>query len=145
MERVAGVYVVGGRHLVSAVDGVLAAEADGGAGMTGVLVYVSGPITATEHGTVEEHVAAALRVYLALVTRGVPAVCPHLSALYPSAWALGWDTWMAYDCAVIDRCTHVLLVPGWETSRGRGRRRRMRSRSGCGCWRIGWRRWKRWR
>ena len=86
--------------------------------MTGVLVYVSGPITATEHGTVEEHVAAALRVYLALVTRGVPAVCPHLSALYPSAWALGWDTWMAYDCAVIDRCTHVLLVPGWETSRG---------------------------
>jgi hypothetical protein len=100
------------------VDGVLAAEADGGAGMTGVLVYVSGPITATEHGTVEEHVAAALRVYLALVTRGVPAVCPHLSALYPSAWALGWDTWMAYDCAVIDRCTHVLLVPGWETSRG---------------------------
>jgi hypothetical protein len=82
------------------------------------LVYLSGPITASVHGSVEEHVAAGLRVYLALVKRGVPTVCPQLSGAFPSAWQVSWEEWLAHDFAVIERCTHVVLLPGWETSRG---------------------------
>ena len=31
---------------------------------------------------------------------------------------MSWETWLDYDLAVIDRCTHVLMLPRWETSAG---------------------------
>lgn len=88
-----------------------------------VFVYVSGPITAKHGFSVEENVAAALKVYLALLRRGIPAFCPHLSGGFPSAFDVDYETWLAYDLAVIARCTHVLLLPRWETSTGALRER----------------------
>lgn len=83
-----------------------------------VLVYLSGPITARDGHSVEENVLVALRVYLACVRDGVPAFCPHLSAAFPSAFDVPWDAWIAHDKAILARCTHVLMLPRWETSRG---------------------------
>lgn len=84
-----------------------------------LFVYISGPMTAKHGFTVEENVAAGLRVYLDCLSRGIPAFCPHLSGAFPSAWsAVSWQAWLDYDLAVIDRCTHVLMLPRWETSAG---------------------------
>lgn len=84
-----------------------------------LFVYISGPMTAKNGHTVEENVAAGLRVYLDCLKRGIPAFCPHLVGAFPSAWAdVSWETWIAYDLAVIDRCTHVLMMPRWESSKG---------------------------
>jgi len=84
-----------------------------------LFVYLSGPMTAKHGVTVEENVAAGLRVFLDCLRRGVPAFCPHLSGAFPSAWiGISWDRWIDYDLAVIDRCTHVLMLPRWETSAG---------------------------
>ena len=84
-----------------------------------LFVYLSGPITARDGVTIEENVAGGLRVFLDCIQRGIPAFCPHLSGAFPSAWALvAWDRWLAYDLAVIDRCTHVLMLPRWEQSVG---------------------------
>lgn len=84
-----------------------------------VFVYISGPMTAKHGFSVEENVAAGLRVFLDAIRRGIPAFSPHLCGAFPSAWTdVPWDTWLAYDLAVIDRCTHVLLLPRWETSAG---------------------------
>lgn len=84
-----------------------------------LFVYISGPMTAKHGFTVEENVAAGLRVFLDCLKRGIPAFCPHLSGAFPSAWTdVPWDRWLDYDLAVIDRCTHVLLLPRWETSAG---------------------------
>lgn len=88
-----------------------------------VFVYISGPITAKHGYTVEENVAAALKVYLDLLRRGIPCFCPHLSGAFPSAFDVDYETWLAYDYAVIARCTHVLLLPRWETSTGAVRER----------------------
>ena len=66
----------------------------------------------------EEHVAAALRVYLRFVKAGVPAICPHLGAMCPSSWAVSWDEWLSQDFGVIDRCTQVVMLEGWETCPG---------------------------
>lgn len=82
-----------------------------------ILVYLSGPITAKHH-TVEENTASAIKVYFDLLSRGVPAFCPHLSAAFPSAFTVPYDVWLAYDYAVIDRCTHMLMLPGWADSNG---------------------------
>jgi len=84
-----------------------------------VFVYISGPMTAKHGFTVEENVAAGLRVFLDALKRGIPVFCPHLSGAFPSAWSdVPWDRWLDYDLAVIDRCTHVLMLPRWETSAG---------------------------
>ena len=88
-----------------------------------IFAYLSGPITAKHGYSVEENTAAAVKVYLDLMRRGIWAFCPHLSAAFPSAFEVEYETWMAYDLAVIDRCTHVVMLPRWETSAGAVRER----------------------
>ena len=84
-----------------------------------VFVYLSGPITPKHGYTIEENVASAAKVYWECLRRGVPAFCPHLSGAFPTAFSdIDYQTWIAYDLAVIDRCTHVLMLPRWETSSG---------------------------
>ena len=84
-----------------------------------LFVYLSGPITPKDGALAEEHVAAGLRVHLDLLRRGIPNFCPQLCGAFPSAWsAVPYDVWLAYDLAVLDRCTHVLMLPGWAASRG---------------------------
>jgi hypothetical protein len=86
-------------------------------------VYLSGPITAKHGFTVEENTAAAVKVHLDLISRGIWNFCPHLSAAFPSAFSVDYETWMRYDLAVIDRCTHIVMLPRWETSDGAVRER----------------------
>ena len=81
-----------------------------------LFVYLSGPMTAAHGYRVEDNVAAGLRVFCDCVARGIPAFSPHLSGAFTSN--ISWAHWLKYDCAVIDRCTHVLLLPRWETSPG---------------------------
>src|SRR6185295_16976272 len=81
-------------------------------------VYLSGPITARDGRSVEDNVASALAVYWACMRAGIPSFCPQLSGGYPSAFTIEYETWIEYDFAVIDRCTHLLMLPLWETSAG---------------------------
>jgi hypothetical protein len=84
-----------------------------------VLVYISGPMTAKDGRTIEDNVAEGLRVYWELLQAGIPAFCPHLSGAFPTAWSLlPHAEWLAYDFAIIDRSTHVLMMPRWESSTG---------------------------
>lgn len=83
-----------------------------------VFVYLAGPITAKDGYTVEANVAAALAVFLTCIARGIPAFCPHVTAAFPSSQEVDYETWLAYDLRVLDRCTHLLLLPRWETSPG---------------------------
>ena len=84
-----------------------------------LFLYLSGPMTAKHGYTIEENVAAGVGVYFALLQRGLPAFCPHLSGAFPSAWTiLPHAEWLAYDFAAIDRCTHVVALERWETSTG---------------------------
>ena len=83
-----------------------------------LFVYLSGPITAAHGYSTDDNVAAGLRVFFACVARGIPAFSPHAIGAFPSTWAIDRQQWLAYDCAVIDHCTHVLMLPRWETSPG---------------------------
>ena len=84
-----------------------------------VFVYLSGPITAKHDRSVEENVAIALRAYWECLKAGIPAFCPHLSAGFPSAFTeVPYEAWLAYDFAVIQRCTDVVLLPNWQQSEG---------------------------
>lgn len=84
-----------------------------------LFVYLSGPITGSAWGTIEEHVARAVDIYLRCLRQDIPAFCPHLSGMFPSAHlVVEYDRWLHYDFAVIDRCTHMILLPNWQHSKG---------------------------
>lgn len=86
---------------------------------SGILVYISGPITPKNGRTLEENVAAGVEVYRFLLLRGIPAILPHFNCLLPDRGEfLHYDQWMAYDYRLLDRCTHILMMPGWEQSAG---------------------------
>ena len=87
--------------------------------MRDVLIYISGPMTACANHTIEEHLAQGVKVYLALLQAGLPAFSPHVGGLAPSAWsALPWEQWLEYDKRIIERSTHVLMMPDWAQSKG---------------------------
>ncbi len=78
------------------------------------LVYISGPMTANDGRTIEQNTADGVAVFLDCLKAGIPAFSPHLSGAFPSAWSALSHA----DCAVIDRCTAMLMMPRWETSKG---------------------------
>lgn len=83
-----------------------------------LLVYISGPMTAKDGRTIEQNVADGVAVFAELIRLGIPAFCPHLNGAYPSLFEIGHERWIAYDCAVLDRCTHILMMPRSTTSVG---------------------------
>ena len=83
-----------------------------------LFIYLSGPMTAAHGYRVEDNVAAGLRVFFACVARGIPAFSPHAIGAFTTTWEIDRPRWLAYDCAVIDHCTHVLMLPRWEMSPG---------------------------
>ncbi len=86
--------------------------------MKPVLVYLSGPITPRDGYTVADNVQVAVEFFIECIKHGIPAFAPQLGAQFPQAFEVPYETWMAYDFAIIDRCTHVLMLPRWETSNG---------------------------
>jgi hypothetical protein len=82
------------------------------------LVYISGPISPKNGNTIEENIAAGLKVFIDLTKLGIPSYLPHMTATFPSAHHIDYKTWMDYDFAIIDRCTHMLMLPTWKDSKG---------------------------
>lgn len=82
------------------------------------MIYLSGPITARHGRTVAQNVDNATAVYLRFVQAGVPVYCPHLGADRADCQAVPYEAWMAYDLAVLDGCSGLLTLPGWEDSPG---------------------------
>jgi hypothetical protein len=83
-----------------------------------MFVYLAGPITPSNGFTREDNAASAIKVYLELVQSGVPAFCPQLTILVPSHFDVDYEEWLRFDFAIIDLCTHVLMLPRWGTSAG---------------------------
>ena len=83
-----------------------------------LFVYLSGPISAAHGYSVDDNVAAGMRVFFDCVARCIPAYSPHASVAYQEARDIPWLYWLAVDCTIIGRCTHVLSLPRWETSPG---------------------------
>lgn len=83
-----------------------------------MLVYLAGPLTATDAYSVEQNIEQAAHVYFALIDNGISAFCPHLVGVHPEAWAISYERWLAYDCSLIDVCSHVLMLPRWTESPG---------------------------
>jgi hypothetical protein len=83
-----------------------------------MIVYLSGPGAGRDGFTIQQNALAARTVYFKLIAAGVNCFCPHLSMLCQESFDIDYERWLAYDFAIIDVCTHVLMLPRWETSPG---------------------------
>jgi hypothetical protein len=84
----------------------------------GILVYISGAISPKNGNMVEENIAVGLRTFIELTKVGIPSFSPQLLAAFPSTTLIPYHIWMAYDFTIIDRSTHMLMLPNWEKSPG---------------------------
>jgi hypothetical protein len=83
-----------------------------------MLVYIAGPLTPCKDYTEAHNLEIALMAYIALVRARIVAFCPHLSIYADLHERLTYEEWMTYDLAIIDQCTHLLMLPRWSESPG---------------------------
>lgn len=84
-----------------------------------LLIYISGPITPRDGFSVEQNVANSLPIFFECLRRGWPAFLPHTHGSFPTAhMVMNHTEWLEYDMMIINRCTHMLMLPRWERSEG---------------------------
>lgn len=86
--------------------------------MRGVFVYISGPVTPKNGYSAEDNVNEGLKMHLKLTDLKIASYSPQLVAAFPSAWKVDWDKWMEIDLAIVEFCTHMVMLPRWRTSKG---------------------------
>ena len=76
------------------------------------LVYLAGPY----RGNIRSNVRKAEEWAAACARKGIHYFCPHLnSAFFDDA---NTEFWLTMDLNILSRCDVLLLMPGWEKSRG---------------------------
>ena len=77
-----------------------------------MIIYISGPISGLPDGNrpAFAEMAATLR------SKGWEVVNPH--ELFAAEVEESWEGYMRKDLAALLTCTHIVLLPGWEQSRG---------------------------
>ena len=75
-------------------------------------IYISGPISGLPDGNrpAFAEMAATLR------SKGWEVVNPH--DLFAADVEESWEGYMRKDLAALLTCTHLVMLPGWERSRG---------------------------
>jgi hypothetical protein len=89
------------------------------------VVYIAGPFRATNpDGTndswrTQEHIMRAMATALDVWKIGAAALCPHANTMfYQSASGIPDRVWLDGDLEQLRRCDAVLMVDGWQASRG---------------------------
>ena len=78
-----------------------------------MIAYLSGPMTGLPGQNYAAFQAAAER----LRAQGVQVISPH-EIIPPGAGPWSWAQHMRVDLAALLTCDVIVMLPGWETSRG---------------------------
>jgi hypothetical protein len=83
------------------------------------LLYISGPFGHADpiHG-IEANILRASEIALEAWRKGWAAICPHKNTAGFQHTDIPWETWMEGDIEMVKKCDAVLMIPGWEQSRG---------------------------
>jgi len=81
------------------------------------LVYTCGPFTAATHWLIKQNVDAAEKYSLEIAKLGAMPVCPH-KMTDNFHGLLTPEFWYEATLQLMRRCDAVLLLPGWDRSKG---------------------------
>ena len=80
------------------------------------LLYLAGPISKNVNASQEVNVAGGQAWALRFRGNGWSVVSPHYNSVEIPGWTL--DDYLAEDFEIIARCDALVLLPGWQDSRG---------------------------
>lgn len=81
------------------------------------VVYIAGPFRASSSWGIELNIRRAEELALLAWTAGFAVICPHANTRFYQG-ALPDEVWLDGDLEILRRCDAVLLVDGWEKSKG---------------------------
>lgn len=80
-----------------------------------MLLYVSGPYS----GDIDANIAQARRAAIDLWERGYAVLCPHLNTQHFEVdCKVGYEDYIRRDIEMVRRCDGMVMLPGWEGSKG---------------------------
>lgn len=79
-----------------------------------MLLYVAGPYS----GDVEQNISKARAIAVELWKKDHSVICPHMNSAHMEGDGIEWETFMQGDYQMIARCDGLVMVPGWENSKG---------------------------
>ncbi len=84
------------------------------------VVYISGPYMADTPLGISDNIAAAHRMAVDLWNAGFGCLTPHLNTAHFEYFcpAVTHAAWLEADLRMLDGCDALLLLPGWEQSKG---------------------------
>jgi hypothetical protein len=83
------------------------------------LVYVSGPYS-DKRGTwhVAQNIEKARRIARYLWTLGFAVICPHSNTAHMDCDRMQWQDWIDGDLEMVRRSDTIVMIEGFETSKG---------------------------
>ena len=84
------------------------------------LIYVAGPYRAATRAAIAQNIAAARQLGLAAARLGWFPVIPHSNTSHLDHYApeLSDEFWLRGTMEMMERCDALVLVTGWEVSKG---------------------------
>ena len=83
-----------------------------------MLLYPAGKYSADTKKEVHQNIEAARKIAIEIWKLGHYCISPHLNSQHMEDDGIPWETFMSGDLSIISRCDGVVMIPGWEESRG---------------------------
>lgn len=80
--------------------------------------YLSGPYSDASENVVWQNIFEARKVARELWKKGWAVICPHMNTAFMGGDDLGHDDFMEGDLELLERSDAVVMMPGWEGSKG---------------------------
>ena len=90
------------------------------------MVYLAGPYSAPTQDEIKANVRRAATVASVLWEKGYAVICPHMNtysmegdaSLGTERWIQEFEKFLTGDFEIISRCDMVVMLSGWENSKG---------------------------
>ena len=81
------------------------------------IAYIAGPYRASCEWDILQNIRRAEAVALQYWKLGYTVICPHKNTAFFGG-ALPDTVWLEGDIEILKRCDVIVMIPGWEDSKG---------------------------